>query len=173
MRELLDKSELQDILSEYLCQLCYEPLYYDIVTKKEFCINAQCSCSTDEKILKNDPNGSDIKPFYDKYDKIKSQCFEFDKSFFYIRLYELRAQALNGLFTQNGIPLKTLLGINLLLTKIAETTAWGSLKNLEKCDNVIEKCLEQYAALKDIETIRVGLHRMGSKGTVFRLKYTM
>lgn len=169
--KILDRVELKSVESDFLCRFCYEPIYYDIESKKDVCINSKCKNATKELILKNDPNEEDVKPFYDKYDKIKAKCFEFDKEFLYARIYKIRAQTINNFFTNNGIVLQKLLGINLLLTKISSNDSWGSSKDVKNCDNVINECIEQYVELKEIEVIRLGIFRVGKNGTTFEMKY--
>ena len=123
-------------------------LYYNINSKEDACINPKCENTVKELILTNDLNNEYTKPFYDKYEKIKRKCFEFDKEFFYNRIYGIRAQAINNFFKGKEIILKTLLGINLLLTKISNNNSWGNSKKIRNCDNIINECIEQYVELK-------------------------
>jgi hypothetical protein len=56
-------SDLQWTDSDYLCLFCYEPLYYNVNTKKEICANPKCFISqTHPKIFVN----IDKNPLLDK-----------------------------------------------------------------------------------------------------------
>src|SRR2546428_1369328 len=140
----LNKSELKWTDSDYLCLFCYDPLYYNIRTKKEVCANPSCLLyHTKPKIFRYDPNNLDIQKFKDQYKDILPKFYQFSKEFLFKRLYDIRSIEFLNLFLNKGLKLNNLLGIDYLLVLISNQTSWGTLTDIKLCDDTLTQFLKK------------------------------
>lgn len=151
-RERLDRLELREADSDYLCLFCYDPLYYNEQTQKEICANPNCIiCPANLKIYSYSPQA--IKPFLEKFNMAIRKCSVFSKQFFYKILHEIRSDACHNLLINSRLDLQHLLGINYLLVSLGSNTSWGNSKDIKQCHVIILECLKSYNELHRIELL--------------------
>ena len=168
----LNKSELKWTDSDYLCMLCYDPLYYNAKIKKEICANPKCILyQSKPKIFQYDPNHKAVKPFVEAFDEEILQLKKFSKQFLYTRLYEIRAKACSDFFKNKGLKLNHILGIDYILVKIANNNSFGISTNDEHCDNHISKTLKKYDDLNFIEDLELKNYLIDEENIPYVMKY--
>jgi len=168
----LDKSELHWADSDYLCLFCYDPLYYNVKSKKEICANPNCVMYQKQpRIFPYDPNSPGVRKFKDDYQQAAVKCYQFTREFLFNRLYEIRVKACADFFTQNNLVLNQLLGINYLIVSVARNVSWGSSTDVQLCDQIINECLCRYNDLKFVEEVELRIFLIDEYSEPYTMKY--
>lgn len=168
----LDKSELKWTDSDYLCLFCYEPLYYNLKSKKEICANPNCLLyPIKPRIFRYDSNNPEIQKFKDQYKEILPKFYQFSKEFLFKRLYDIRAIEFHNFFQNKGLKLDHLLGIDYLLVLLSDQASWGNLTDYQLCDATINSFLKKYDDLKFLEEVELKIFPIDENHDVYMMKY--
>lgn len=167
-----DKSDLLWTDSDYLCLLCYDPIYYHITSRKETCVNSNCLlCPIKPRIYRFDPHNSENQKFKDKYKDVLQQFYQFSKEFLFKRLYDIRAIEFYNFFQNKGLKLDHLLGIDCILVWISHHISWGNITDVKLCDSIINEFLEKYNELKFVEEVELRIFPIDEDNQPYMMKY--
>jgi len=172
MTQRFDKSELTWTDSDYLCLFCYEPLYYNVITKKDVCTNPKCFISqTHPKIFVNIDKNPLLDQMKQKYLKRVKRFYIFSSNFLFRRLYETRMVEFIKFFRNVGMKFNDIIGIDFLLTKLYYNKIWGNETNEQIFQNTLNKFLNDFGDLEYIENLESKLYLIDQNSNPYIMKY--
>ena len=148
------RSDLAGTDSAYLCLFCYEPLYVDMATMKEACLNRGCTCYTGRGEIAGN------LAEHDGPRRAKKLCVEstrefrkFDSQFLLQKIHEARATECAKFFRGDGMNIIILASLDHLLTRLHGNAEWGDLRDSRACRAAFDDYYEKFEILQLAEDI--------------------
>ena len=153
-RRRYGKSDLAGTDSSYLCLFCYEPLYIDMATMIEACLNRGCTCYTG----RGEITGNLAE--HDGPRHAKKLCAEsvrefrkFDRQFLLQKIHEARAAECAKFFRGDGMNIGILASLDHLLTQLHGNAEWGDSRDSRACRAAFDDYYEKFEILQLAEDI--------------------
>ena len=158
--------------SPYLCLFCYEPLYVDMATMKEACLNRGCTCySSRGEITGNLAEHDGPRHARKQYSESVREFHKFDRQFLLQKIYEARAVECAKFFRGDGMNTGIIVSLDHLLTRLQDNTEWGSLRDYRAYRAAFDDYYEHFDILQFAEDICSNYYVTGAHSQRFVVKY--
>ena len=171
-RKRYGRSDLAGTDSQYLCLLCYEPLYVGTATMEEACLNRGCASYT----YKGEISG-DIAE-HDGPRRARKLCLEsvrrfckFSRRFALQKIHEARAAECASLLCGDGMDITTVASMDYLAMQLCTNTAWGGSEDHRDWRAALDFYLENFDGRLFIEDICSRNYVANPRGQPFVMKY--
>lgn len=164
--------ELKQTTSDYLCTECKNPLYFEIESKEEVCVNPKCKLFPPllkfHDIRKAEQLRAEMK---EREGKLRAQIVRTDRKRFLRYLYEQRMATIRDSFTKRRMDFQKLLALDGLLTWLNTLRPIGrqwSEKVFRSILNNYKRFFDYENLIDDIQNLRV---LISTKKKTYLLKY--
>ena len=166
------KSDLAGTDSDYLCLLCYEPLYVDPSANKDICFNAACpTYAYRGEIAKN--VGDHEGPRHAEallQQSVRDFC-GFTRKFLFTRLYRERSDWFSSCLRGKGLHNNAVSAIEYLMTQLSGNTAWGTSEDESEWRAKFAAYRQSFSTVQLVETFTSKTFFVTSDGKHFVVKY--
>ncbi len=148
------RSDLSGTDSDYLCLFCYEPLYVDMATMKEACLNRGCTCYTGRgEITGNLAEHDGPRRAKKLYAESVREFHKFDRRFLLQKIHEARAAECAKFLLGNGMNIGILASLDHLLIQLHGNAEWGDSRDSRACRAAFDDYYEKFEILQLAEDI--------------------
>ena len=171
-RRRYGKSDLAGTNSSYLCLFCYEPLYVDMATMKEACLNRGCTCYTG----RGEITGNLTE--HDGPRHARKQCSEsvrefrkFDHQFLLQKIHEARAAECAMFFRKDGMNIAIIVSLDHLLIQLQGNADWGGSCDYRACQSAFDDYYKNFDILQFVEDICSKYYVTSTRSQPLVIKY--
>jgi len=164
--------ELKRTISDYLCTECKKPLYFEIESKEEVCVNPKCILFPPllkfHDVTKAEQLKTEMK---EREKKLRVQIVRTDRKRFLRYLYGQRMAVIRDSFTKRRMDFQKLLALDGLLTWLNTLRPVGR----QRSERVFRSILDSYKRLFDYENFIDDMQNLraliSTKKKTYLLKY--
>ena len=171
-RRRYGKSDLAGTDSQYLCLLCYEPLYVDINTAEEVCLNRGCVCYTYRgEIFGNLAEHDGPRRARKLCAESIREFYKFDRQFLFQKIHEARAAECASFFRKDGMNIGILASLDHLMTQLHGNTTWGDSQDYHACREAFDDYYRNFDMLQFAEDVCSRRYVTNARSQPFVIKY--
>ena len=164
--------ELKRAFSDYLCTECKKPLYFELNSKEEVCVNPKCILRS-PLLGFHDVSQANVlkKQMKDKESKLKLRIIRSDRRSFIRFLHQQRRAIAKELIAKGRVQFEKLLSIDEMLILTNSLNLVGRERSLSSFTKILkgyEQFFSEQNFIEDIENLRVLL---SLDKNVYMLKY--